>query len=348
MTTLEQVPVAQVEAAVDLTPNFNLLKQCPDTTMFPVIKLITQGAKAKVNLIYGETGTGKELVARALHEKSSRAKEPFIVVNCAALPENLIESLLFGHEKGSFTGAHTQRRGVFEQAGEGTVFLDEIGELPLQLQPRFLRATNADSLTRVGGDEEIKPKCKIVAATHRDLEDLVEKDKFREDLYHRLSVFTITVPSLRERMGDIMYLANYFVNKVSGGAVTLADECADVLVGRTWTGNVRELAHSMERAWLMLDEGENKILPSHLRLKQEKLSTLNLVIANLDLSQHGATLYELVKNNGGLNNFRNKVLAAIYNTMSARRGGEILDGDLATGLGMTRQNLLDIRRRLKF
>ena len=202
-------------------------------------------------LITGSNGTGKELVARWLHEKSPRANMPFVEVNCAAIPGELIESELFGHEKGSFTSAIRQHKGKFEQADGGTLFLDEIGDMSLAAQAKVLRVLQENRITRVGSDKDISVKVRVVAATNKDLPAEIEKGTFREDLYHRLSVIVIHVPALSERKDDIPLLAEYFIDQVCNeyGMVrrTITPEAIEELKKHTWTGNIRELRNVMER-----------------------------------------------------------------------------------------------------
>jgi DNA-binding NtrC family response regulator len=202
-------------------------------------------------LITGENGTGKELVARWLHEKSERAKSPFVEVNCAAIPSELIESKLFGHEKGSFTSAIKQRKGDFELAHGGTLFLDEIGDMSLSAQAKVLRALQENKIMRVGGEKDIKVDVRIIAATNKNLREEIEKGNFREDLYHRLSVILIHVPPLRERQDDIPELTNHFaidIAESSGKPASIFTEDAyKELKKMPWTGNVRELRNVVER-----------------------------------------------------------------------------------------------------
>jgi len=209
-------------------------------------------------LIAGSNGTGKELVARHIHEMSKRAKAPFIEVNCAAIPSELIESELFGHEKGSFTSAHKQRKGKFELAQGGTLFLDEIGDMSLSAQAKVLRALQENKITRVGGDKEINVDIRIVAASNKDLRAMIDKNEFREDLYHRLSVIIIEVPSLKDRIEDIPLLAEHFLNLVCneyGTAVKGIDENATKALQKLeWTGNIRELRNVIERLVILSDE----------------------------------------------------------------------------------------------
>ena len=202
-------------------------------------------------LIEGENGTGKELVARQLHELSNRSYAPFIEVNCAAIPSELIESQLFGHEKGSFTSAIKMKKGDFELANNGTLFLDEIGDMSLSAQAKVLRALQENKITRVGGESEINVNVRIIAATNKNLKEEIQKGNFREDLYHRLSVIIINVPPLRERLDDIPLLVNYFVENISdemGKATpTFTQDAIEELQKYRWTGNIRELHNVIER-----------------------------------------------------------------------------------------------------
>lgn len=205
---------------------------------------------AKV-LITGSNGSGKELVAKWIHEKSNRAGGPLIEVNCAAIPSELIESELFGHEKGSFTSAIAQKKGKFELAEGGTLFLDEVGDMSLSAQAKVLRALQEQKITRVGGDKEIKVNVRVIAATNKDLEKEIEKENFRRDLYHRLCVIPIHVPSLNERKEDIPLLAHYFLNLICqemGMVVkTISKEALGLLQDRNWPGNIREFRNVIER-----------------------------------------------------------------------------------------------------
>ncbi len=206
-------------------------------------------------LIMGGNGTGKELVARALHNNSRRTKAPFVEVNCAAIPGELIESELFGHEKGSFTSAVKQRIGKFEQAEGGTLFLDEIGDMSLAAQAKVLRALQENTITRVGGDKDIKVDVRVLAATNKNLAEEIKAGNFREDLYHRLSVIIINVPSLNERVDDIPMLANYFLESVSqelGVAKKgISDDAIEALKKINWTGNIREFRNVIERLTIL-------------------------------------------------------------------------------------------------
>jgi len=209
-------------------------------------------------LITGNNGTGKELVARWIHEKSQRAHAPFIEVNCAAIPSELIESKLFGHEKGSFTSAIKQRKGDFELANGGTLFLDEIGDMSISAQAKVLRALQENKITRVGGEKEIAVDVRIVAATNKTLSEEIEKNNFREDLYHRLSVIIIEVPALNEREGDMPLLARHFMEDVctqmGKTILTFSDDALKKLEAYKWTGNVRELRNVIERLAILCDK----------------------------------------------------------------------------------------------
>lgn len=208
-------------------------------------------------LITGSNGTGKELVARWLHEFSNRCEGPFVEVNCAAIPGELIESVLFGHEKGSFTSAIKQRKGDFEQASGGTLFLDEIGDMSLAAQAKVLRALQENKIMRVGGEKDIPVDVRVIAATNKNLVEEIEKRNFREDLYHRLSVILIHVPTLNERAEDIPLLANHFINDIceSQGKplLTFTDDAIKALQDITWTGNIRELRNVVERLAILCD-----------------------------------------------------------------------------------------------
>ena len=205
-------------------------------------------------LITGHTGTGKELAARATHEFGLHPNGPFVVLDCGAIQQNLIESELFGHERSAFTGAEQRRQGAFELAHGGTVFLDEIGELPLHLQPKLLRVLERREIRRLGGTETIAVDVRVIAATHRDLPAMVKSGAFREDLYWRLAEVTVHLPPLTEREGDIIFLAERILEE-TGGKVTLSSEVQELLKGQAWPGNVRQLKNVLKRAGLMC-EGE--------------------------------------------------------------------------------------------
>ncbi|MDH5361080.1 MAG: sigma-54 dependent transcriptional regulator [Gammaproteobacteria bacterium] len=221
-------------------------------------QLMSQVADSEANvLVLGESGTGKEVVARCLHNHSSRADKPFVPVNCGAIPAELLESELFGHEKGAFTGAISSRKGRFELAEGGTLFLDEIGDMSLNMQVKLLRVLQERVFERVGGNKSISADVRIVAATHRNLEQLIQQGLFREDLYYRLNVFPIDMPPLRERSGDIPPLVNELLNRISQeqrGQISLSSQALDVLGQYAWPGNVRELSNVVERLVIMYPE----------------------------------------------------------------------------------------------
>jgi two-component system, NtrC family, nitrogen regulation response regulator NtrX len=209
--------------------------------------------------ILGETGTGKELIARTIHDKSPRHDGPYVTLNCAAVPAELIESELFGHEKGSFTGAGSRHIGKFEQAHDGTLFLDEIGDMPLTMQAKLLRVLEQGEVERIGGDKPIKVNVRVIVATHRNLEEQVKQGAFRQDLFHRIFVFPISLPPLRERPEDIPALANHFAAQITRQngwkPVTFAPEAIEALQRHTWPGNIRELRNVVERL-LLFAEGD--------------------------------------------------------------------------------------------
>jgi len=220
--------------------------------------------------ILGETGTGKELVARTIHERSARASGPFVTLNCAAVPAELIESELFGHEKGSFTGASGRHIGKFEQADQGTIFLDEIGDMPLNMQAKLLRVLEEGEVERIGGDKPISVNVRVVVATHRDLEARVREEKFRQDLFHRIYVFPLVLPPLRERGEDIPALVQHFAEQVcaqnSWKPVPFTDEAMEALQSYSWPGNVRELRNMVERLMLLATEGQVDLVTVQMAL----------------------------------------------------------------------------------
>jgi len=240
-----------------------------DPTLRSVLQHLHRAAGTDATvLLEGESGTGKELFARALHALSPRQDGPFIAINCAAIPETLLETELFGHEKGAFTGAANRKPGRFEMAHRGTLFLDEIGDLPLTLQAKILRALEEKQFERVGGTQSLHVDVRVVAATNRNLKTRVAERQFREDLYFRLSVFPIQIPPLRERSDDIMTLAHHFVDRfcrdVNKKPLLLSDGAVEELRNYSWPGNVRELQNCIERA-VILTEGDT-IQPRHLSL----------------------------------------------------------------------------------
>ncbi len=235
----------------------NMVGRTPE--MRRVFEQVRQVAKWNTTvLIRGESGTGKELIANAIHYNSPRASGNFIKLNCAALPDNLLESELFGHEKGAFTGASAQRKGRFEQANGGTIFLDEIGEISPTFQAKLLRVLQEGEFERIGSNKTIKVDVRIIAATNKDLESEVEEGNFREDLYYRLNVMPITMPPLRKRTEDIPDLANFLIQKISkqqGRELSITESALRMLMRHNWPGNVRELENTLERAAIMSENG---------------------------------------------------------------------------------------------
>lgn len=216
-------------------------------------------------LLRGESGTGKELFARAIHMESNRSKSPFIAINCAALPENLLESELFGYEEGSFTGAvKGGKKGLFEQADTGTLFLDEIGEISPQIQVRLLRVLQEKAVRRVGGNKEVPVDVRIIAATHQNLEEMISKKLFREDLYYRLNVIPLRIPPLRERPKDIPLIAQHLIQKIgiklNKLQVYLSKEAIEYMMAQKWPGNVRQLENTLERIINVIPDQEIKLL----------------------------------------------------------------------------------------
>ena len=254
-------------------------------------------------LITGESGTGKELVAKALHMQSPRKDFPFVVINCGAIPENLLESELFGHEKGAFTGAHVQRKGRLERANQGTVFLDEIGELSVALQVKLLRFFQEREIERVGGREPIQIDVRIIAATNRNLEEEIEKERFRPDLFYRLSVIPINLPPLREREQDIFTLANHFLNKFNleheRKIKGFSREATKLIQDYSWPGNIRELENKVKRAVIMTKNAV--IIPEdfNLKFKESHQERMNLRKA-VEEFEENCIRQALLKNDGNV------------------------------------------------
>jgi len=246
-------------------------------------------------LVQGETGTGKELMAHAIHEASPRRQNRFVALNCTAIPGALLESELFGHERGAFTGAVAQTTGRFQQADRGTLFLDEIGDLPLELQPKLLRVLQEKQFERVGGGRTFQVDVRIIAATNQDLWGMVQERKFRADLYYRLNVFPITLPPLRERKGDLPLLVEHFVQKFAqrqGKSIDqVPDEAMEILQRHDWPGNIRELQNVIERA-VILTQGRVLDLPKVEVTTQNAGSTTSRTLADSQREQIMATLRE--------------------------------------------------------
>ncbi len=267
------------EEIQELTSSYGIIAE--DKSMKDALNLIHQVAKTDATvLINGETGTGKELVARAIHSESHRNDKPLIRINCGAIPTNLIESELFGHEKGAFTGATISRKGRFLLADKGTIFLDEIGEMPLELQPKLLRIIQEGEFDPVGSSETIKVDVRIIAATHRNLYEFSKSGKFREDLYYRLNVFPIQVPALRDRGNDICLIAedmiSQFSKKLNKPGIALSEADKQLLISYHWPGNVRELQNLIERAVIVSKHGNinwQNIIPGHTQIAENPQNT---------------------------------------------------------------------------
>jgi DNA-binding NtrC family response regulator len=286
-------------------------------------------------LVTGETGTGKELVARAIHDASGR--DSFVAINCAALPEHLLESELFGHEKGAFTGADREKIGLFQAADRGTLFLDEVGELPLALQPKLLRVLESGEIRRVGATRAQTVDVRVVAATHRDLETAVAEGRFREDLYWRINVLTLHVPALRERTADIPLLAEHFLARGRGAPgpsrpTRVSAEAMAVLVGYSWPGNVRELRNAIDRATVLARSGEIRAedLPPRVRARGA-VAALVASAAERSVPLHDverAYILEVVRRSGGKRGLAANILGMDRKTLYRRlqEYGE-LDGE---------------------
>ncbi len=266
-----------------------------------IIEIIKVVAKSNATvLITGDSGTGKELVARAIHSQSHRRNKSFVAVSCAALPESLLESELFGHEKGSFTGAYTQKKGKFEFANGGTIFLDEVGEMSANIQVHLLRVLEEKEFTRVGGNEPIKVDVRVISATNKDLRKAIEKQEFREDLYYRLNVVNIELPPLRERKEDIPLLAEYFLNKFAvenrKEVTGFSPEAMELVLDYDWPGNVRELENAIERAVILAKDS----LITVADLPQENLPPVGLASTGKNLKEvEKSHLLNVLRETGG-------------------------------------------------
>lgn len=278
-------------------------------------------------LLHGETGTGKELIARAIHNLSSRRERTFVRMNCAAIPSGLLESELFGHERGAFTGALMQRKGRFELADGGSLFLDEIGDISLELQPKLLRAVQEQEFERLGSTKTIHVDVRIIAATHRDLTAMIREEKFREDLFYRLNVFPIEIPPLRERREDIPPLVNHFVSQLCrrmGKRIeSVSRQAMQVLTNHAWRGNVRELANFIERAVILTRGDELEVPMAELRTSSQ-----------IDLAT------------GSTSTLRQAETQVILDALKATSGQVGGRGGAAERLGLKRTTLQNKMRRL--
>ena len=278
-------------------------------------------------LLHGETGTGKELIARAIHNLSSRRQRPYVRMNCAAIPSGLLETELFGHEKGAFTGALIQRKGRFEMANGGSLFLDEIGDISLELQPKLLRAIHEQEFERLGSSKTIQVNVRLIAATYRDLRTMIRDEEFREDLFYRFNVFPIEIPPLRERCEDIPSLVNHFVAKVCermGRRINcIPRRVMEMLTSCPWKGNIRELANFIERAVILTRGDELEVPLSEL----PRTSEVSVVV-------------------GELSTFRQAESSAIIDALRAASGRIAGKGGAAERLGLKRTTLQNKIRRL--
>jgi len=304
---LEKIQQIEQQIAVDddLTQVDKILDEKPlplkiiagSPAMREVISLARRVAESSFSvLIQGETGTGKELIARLIHLLSSRRDNPCLDLNCAAIPENLFESELFGHEKGAFTGAVNRRRGRFELAHGGTLFLDEIGEMPLSLQPKLLRALQEKRISRVGSEADINVDVRLISATNRDLKKMCEGEKFREDLYFRIKVLEIEIPPLRNRREDIPTLVEFFMDRYADQSIRLASETLDVLIKYPFPGNVRELENIIQRT-VTLSRGQ-VIRPADLpeEIRHHQTATQGTLAEGLEVLEQKMIISALEKN----------------------------------------------------
>ena len=248
-------------------------------------------------LLLGETGTGKELFARGIHYAGASASEPFVAINCAAIPENLLESELFGHERGAFTGAHSRKQGLLELAGSGSLFLDEVHHLPRQLQPKLLRALESRQVRRLGGLAEFPIECRIITAASPLLEQVVAAGEFREDLYYRLNVFSITLPPLRERMSDVEIIARHFLGEETRDyqkPKRFSDDAIAALLVHRWPGNVRELKNVVERAAILSEESPI-VRAEHLMIQRRsvRVASGEEVVGDIRIPRHGKLLEDI-------------------------------------------------------
>ena len=289
-------------------------------------------------LVLGESGTGKELVARAIHNQSDRGRRPFVTVNCAAIPDTLVESELFGHRRGAFTGADRDRSGKFQEAHLGTLFLDEIGDMALAAQAKLLRVLQEGRVEPLGGGAPVEVDVRIVTATHRDLRKMLADGDFREDLLFRLRVVDIELPPLRNRSGDVLLLAQHFLDAIGGGRLRLSPEVEDILCSYPWPGNVRELANAMERAAIFCTGGVLRAadLPADVRRDVDQSAE------GVDPSQSFADEDDFrTAKTRAIDSFERSILTAALR----RHNGNV--SQAARGLGLHRQNMQQKLRRLR-
>jgi two-component system response regulator PilR (NtrC family) len=295
-----------------------------------VRQLVEKLAPTKTTvLVTGESGTGKEVVARSIHARSDRSDQPFVAINCGAIPEGLIESELFGHEKGSFTGAVDAKAGLFEVAGSGTLFLDEVGELPLHVQVKLLRALQERRARRVGGNADIAFSARVIAATNRALEAEVKAGRFREDLFYRLNVIQLRMPPLRERRGDIPAFLEFFLRRFTAelgrSEAAFSPEALDLLLAWQWPGNIRELANVVERAATLSDESiiGPEALPPALRGAELRAAPAEIPTSGIDLQAHldaleRRALEQALERTGGNKTEAARLLALTFRSLRYR------------------------------
>lgn len=307
-----------IAAIIEAVTDDNSKMIANDPSMKAVVALADKIAPSEATvLITGESGTGKEVMSRHIHTKSKRKNGPFIAVNCAAIPENLLESELFGHEKGAFTGASARRIGKFEEATGGTLLLDEVSEMHVQLQAKLLRAIQEREITRVGSNDSVKVDVRIIATSNRNMEQSVQKGEFREDLYFRLNVVNLPLPPLRERPGDIKVLAQFFIDKYAevNGMPTkkISAEAMQLLCDCQWRGNIRELENTMHRAILI--SAETEIEPAAIFLQSGLLSTPAGEAAKPPTASASAGEAKSVQNEGAVENLIGRTIADVERDM---------------------------------
>ncbi|EAT11878.1 sigma-54-dependent Fis family transcriptional regulator [Bermanella marisrubri] len=339
--TLERQNQALKQEIQKVHPTSGIIGSCPP--MQDLFKKISKVAPTDATvLILGESGTGKELVARAIHDQSQRADAPLISVNCAAIPETLIESELFGHEKGAFTGATAVRQGLVEAADGGTLFLDEIGELPLEAQARLLRVLQESEIRRVGSVHSKKVDVRLVAATHRNLKELAQKNEFREDLYYRLNVVELKLPPLRDRGDDVLELADKLLDrackKLNRGELQFSSTCRRAIREYKWPGNVRELENAVERA-VILNDGED-IEASNMAIDVQNDDSVSP--AMMESLQSGASEKESSNSQGA----SELSLDDYFQHFVLENEDKMTETELAQKLGISRKSLWERRQRL--
>lgn len=329
----------------DCEPIPGMIGSC--AAMCEVFRRIRKVAPTKSTvLIRGETGTGKELVARAIHDNSTRSKKPFIAINCAAIPETLIESELFGHEKGAFTGASSKRPGLIEEAEGGTLFLDEIGELPPEAQARLLRVIQENEIRRVGGNKSHPVNVRLIAATHRDLQNMTRSGEFRADLYYRINVFRIILPALRERASDLLGIAEHLLTlaglRHGKEQIHLSSRAIQAIKQYDWPGNIRELENVIERAAIMADQPE--ISPEALEIEPlpQSASTRSSSVTSISTGTQGGARESSVADDAKQEELS---LEEYFQRFVLENQEQMNETELAKKLGISRKCLWERRQR---